>query len=48
MQKHQEWLSNRGYLQHLNVLTKIQTRRSPSQGRLLGHSHSLPRTHNTQ
>lgn len=47
MQKHQVWLSNRGYLQHLNVLTKIQTRPSPSHRRLTP-SHSLPKTHNTQ
>lgn len=44
MQQHQQWLSNRGYLQHLNVLTKIQTRRTPSQPKLI-HSHSLSRTH---
>lgn len=42
MQKHQEWLSNRGYIQHLNVLTKIYTRRSPS--KLNPNSHSVPRT----
>lgn len=23
MQKHNEWMSNRGYEQHLNILTKI-------------------------
>lgn len=28
MQKHSEWLSNRGYIQHIKVLTKIQHRRS--------------------
>jgi hypothetical protein len=26
MQKHTEWLSNRGYAQHLTVLTKIKER----------------------
>lgn len=40
MQKHQEWLSNRGYIQHLNVLTKIYTRRSPSNN---PNSQSVPR-----
>ena len=44
MQKHQEWLSNRGYIQHLNVLTKIYTRRSPSQTQPIAHSHSVPRS----
>ena len=28
MQKHNEWLSNRGYIQHIKVLTKIQNRRA--------------------
>lgn len=28
MQKHNDWLSNRGYIQHLQVLKKIQVRKA--------------------
>lgn len=40
MMKHQDWVSNRGYEQHLTVLTKIYTRNHSS--RLLRQSHFLP------
>jgi hypothetical protein len=35
MQKHNEWLSNRGYIQHINVLTKIKNRRMQNSSKTL-------------
>jgi len=35
MQKHNEWLSNRGYIQHLQVLQKIQARKTQNTGKTL-------------
>lgn len=35
MQKHNEWLSNRGYVQHIKVLTKIQNRRIQNNSKTL-------------
>jgi hypothetical protein len=39
MMNHQEWTSNRGYQQHLSVLTKIYTGPS-SRAKTLNHAHS--------
>ena len=38
MMKHKDWVSAKGYEQHLNVLTKIYTRHHNS-SRLLRQSH---------
>lgn len=50
MQKHDVWLSNRGYLRHIEVLKKIQTRRAETNSnRPLPHlpEPSPPQDHKT-
>ena len=39
MMKHQDWVSTRGYEQHLNVLTKIYTRPHYQSSRVIRQSH---------
>ena len=43
MQKHNEWVSNRGYIQHLEVLTKIGSRKPHTTP--LKQQHPLPHHH---
>lgn len=45
MQKHNEWLSNKGYLRHLEVLSKISQRKTHSLNRTCPLKPRLNDTH---